>query len=209
MTETTMWRTLIRVQEVGYYDIFVVIPSWQPDTVVAIPLDQLPEGLQSLEKGDRLFAKVNTGALDRHSLRFEDFEMADREDGIMTARELRELNDKLLKWLRYENVSPNSCQWIIRDLQGNFAGELFDDCFIHKSVRIAYCFGILRPKLRENGVVAVKFKRFENEDMCTLWVRNNYSGGYIGESALAVEVACTPEIAFAKATMQLIEEKGI
>ena len=73
-----MWRTLIRVQEVGYYDIFVVIPSWQPDTMVAIPIDQLPKSLGELKRGDRLFAKVNTGAIDRESLRFEDFEMADK-----------------------------------------------------------------------------------------------------------------------------------
>ena len=120
-----------------------------------------------------------------------------------------ELNRLLLEWAGYENVSPNSCQWTLRDQQGEIMEELFDDCFVDKGVGIAYCLDILWPLLAERfGIVKHSMRQYTEQGelyfACSLY---QYSLGFYVEKAY--QAADTPEIAFCKAAVQLIEEKGI
>lgn len=72
-----MWRTLIRVMTVnGYKDeVGVVIPGWNSNLTVQIPMHRIPLELRKqLTKDFRCFAKVNIGAEDWKDLKFEDWE---------------------------------------------------------------------------------------------------------------------------------------
>ncbi len=77
------YRTLVRIEEIDKERgiVFAVIPAWNPDQVVRIPLKLIPESLLSTEPIIRLFADVNIGAQGDEDLYFENFTIAEKPRG--------------------------------------------------------------------------------------------------------------------------------
>ena len=78
------WRTLIRIEDVDLEKLiaYVVIPGWNPNKVVRLPLIMFPEAQrEKVIPNARFFAKVNTGALHHEELYFEEFEVAEKPQG--------------------------------------------------------------------------------------------------------------------------------
>lgn len=83
-------RVLLRVTHVGIAShetvINVIIPSWNPQQTVRIPISRIPEALHGkLKPGVRLFAHVNIGAEKQKDLSFNQFSLApppEPDDGL-------------------------------------------------------------------------------------------------------------------------------
>lgn len=77
------WRTLIRFEGIDKKEgiAFAIIPAWNPDLVVRIPLKLIPKELILNEPVFRLFAYVNIGAKYDEDLYFEKFEIANKPRG--------------------------------------------------------------------------------------------------------------------------------
>lgn len=78
---TRPYRVLLRVRAIegkeGAKVVEVVVPSWDPEQVVRIPVTLLPEDIASRVIADmRLFAEVNIGAQRAEELHFSNFEIA-------------------------------------------------------------------------------------------------------------------------------------
>lgn len=71
-----MWRTLVRVTEVGSDGFKVEVPAWGADQV-GISFEEVPYDLYELvNKGQEYFyAKVNIGANRSGDLRFDEWEI--------------------------------------------------------------------------------------------------------------------------------------
>lgn len=77
------WRTLIRFEGIDKNEgiAFAIIPAWNPDLVVRIPLKLIPEELLINDPIFRLTAHVNIGAKCHEDLYFENFDIADKPRG--------------------------------------------------------------------------------------------------------------------------------
>ena len=75
-----VWRTLVRVEEVTdstYRYVYVVVPGWEPNEVIGLPLVDIPEPLRPVVRPEaRLYAKVNLGAETYEDLFFDEWEHA-------------------------------------------------------------------------------------------------------------------------------------
>lgn len=75
-----VWRTLVRVEDVSRDRntfAFVVLPAWDNERVVRIPLSDIPEPIRSGVKADlRLYAWVNLGAETNEELFFDRWEVS-------------------------------------------------------------------------------------------------------------------------------------
>ena len=74
------WRTLVRVENIRTErtdrTIELVVPGWNPNQIVARPLELVPEDVRpNLERGSRLFARVNIDALESDELYFFGWEV--------------------------------------------------------------------------------------------------------------------------------------
>jgi len=75
------WRALVRVEDILKTDqgsdfAYVVVPAWNSNEVVKLPLNLIPpEILKNLSGGSRLHAKVNLGAAGNEELFFEEWEL--------------------------------------------------------------------------------------------------------------------------------------
>ena len=80
--ERKAWRTLVRFEEIDKNEeiAFAIIPAWNPDEVVRIPLKLIPNALV-IKPIFRLFADVNIGAKNGEDLYFKNFEIADKPRG--------------------------------------------------------------------------------------------------------------------------------
>jgi CheY-like chemotaxis protein len=76
------WRTLVRIEEVDseISRVYVVIPGWNPNEIVSLPLVMFPK-VKEVVPGTRFFAKVNTGADQQEELYFTDFEIIEKPRG--------------------------------------------------------------------------------------------------------------------------------
>lgn len=74
------WRTLVRIEEVDSSRVYVVIPGWNPNEIVSLPLVMFPK-VKEVVPGTRFFAKVNTGADQQEELYFTDFEIIEKPRG--------------------------------------------------------------------------------------------------------------------------------
>jgi hypothetical protein len=71
-----VWRTLIRVDDIGDNHLYLIIPSWNSNETIKIPIKDLPVDIQSKAKADvRMHAKVNVGATLSNDLFFLDWEI--------------------------------------------------------------------------------------------------------------------------------------
>jgi FixJ family two-component response regulator len=74
------WRTLLRVEgltKVGNKIMAdIIIPSWNPNEGVRVPIELFGRLRNKVAAGRRFFAKVNTGAVNSADLYFKDFELA-------------------------------------------------------------------------------------------------------------------------------------
>lgn len=69
------WRTLVRVEDASEGMVYVILPSWNANEVVALPLRDLPTDLRPLAtEGRRFHTKVNLGAETQSELFFFDWE---------------------------------------------------------------------------------------------------------------------------------------
>jgi CheY-like chemotaxis protein len=78
------WRTLVRIEEVDseISRVYVVIPGWNPNEIVSLPLVMFPKvQRKKVVPGTRFFAKVNTGADQQEELYFTDFEIIEKPRG--------------------------------------------------------------------------------------------------------------------------------
>ena len=77
------WRTLIRIERIDKKReiAFAIIPAWNPDEFVRIPLKLIPGKLLIDKPIFRLIAHVNIGAKNHEDLYFENFELADKPRG--------------------------------------------------------------------------------------------------------------------------------
>jgi len=75
------WRTLVRVEDIRKADqgsdfVYVVVPAWNSNEVVKLPIMLIPPGIiKKLGAGSRLHAKVNLGASGNEELFFEEWEL--------------------------------------------------------------------------------------------------------------------------------------
>ncbi len=82
------WRTIIQIEEVDWKTNTVValVPGWNPDVKVRLPLDLIDRQLHGrVESGRHFFARINIGAEREEDLFFGDFELApevDPNDGL-------------------------------------------------------------------------------------------------------------------------------
>ena len=120
----------------------------------------------------------------------------------MNERELRKLNLRLLGWAGYERPHAQAGYW--RYVPDGI--PLTRYAFTNKDTGMSNCFNVLWPKLQEQGVDAVRFKVLDGQQLCSLWGRNDFSGSFVIVARVGGD---SPEIAFCKAAVQLIEEKGI
>jgi hypothetical protein len=78
MASRRPWRTLVRVEDVSddrtpY--VYIVVPSWNPDEVVRLPLNDIPEAVRPSVRPDaRLYARINLGAETYEDLFFQAWE---------------------------------------------------------------------------------------------------------------------------------------
>jgi hypothetical protein len=74
------WRTLIRVEDVSEDRtpyVYVVVPSWNPNEVIRLPLNDIPNPVRVAVKPDaRIYAYVNLGAETYEELFFQQWEGA-------------------------------------------------------------------------------------------------------------------------------------
>jgi CheY-like chemotaxis protein len=78
------WRTLVRIEEIDLQilRVYVVIPGWDPNEVVSLPLLMFSESQRKeLVPKARFFAKVNTGADHQEELYLTDFEIIEKPRG--------------------------------------------------------------------------------------------------------------------------------
>jgi len=78
------WRTLIRIEKVDSERAmaYIVIPGWNPNEIVSLPLVMFPEvQRKEVVAGARFFVKVNTGADHQDELYFSDFELIEKPRG--------------------------------------------------------------------------------------------------------------------------------
>ncbi|MGB0683781.1 MAG: hypothetical protein ACPGOV_13795 [Magnetovibrionaceae bacterium] len=83
--ERRLFRTFVRVLEVGENHVTFSIPDWNPDAQVRVPKDVLGQLKNSVTRGSFLIAKVNLGAKESADIFFKDFELAPElnpEDGL-------------------------------------------------------------------------------------------------------------------------------
>lgn len=72
------WRALVRVERIEEERslVHVVIPAWDPDTVIRYPMEFLPEAMRNrLNVQLRFHAQINLGAETRDELYFKDWEV--------------------------------------------------------------------------------------------------------------------------------------
>lgn len=77
-------KALIRIEEIDqdHSLAFIVVPSWNPNLKVRLPLDILTNKInQTLEEGMRLFAEINIGASRHEELYFENLRLAEEPTG--------------------------------------------------------------------------------------------------------------------------------
>ena len=77
-------KALIRIEEIDQDNSlsFIVVPSWDPNLKVRLPLDILTNKInQTLEEGMRLFAEINIGASNHEELYFENIRLAEEPSG--------------------------------------------------------------------------------------------------------------------------------
>lgn len=82
MKKNKFYRTLIRVEKVSKSKgiVKVVVPAWNSDIKIEIPLSLIPEKL--IEKPIfRLIAYVNLNAKDSKDLKFKNWEKAEKLKG--------------------------------------------------------------------------------------------------------------------------------
>jgi hypothetical protein len=76
-----VWRTLVRVEDVSpdrNMRAYVVLPAWDNERVVRIPVTDIPEAVRPAVKPDaRLYAWVNLGAETNEELFFDRWEVAE------------------------------------------------------------------------------------------------------------------------------------
>jgi hypothetical protein len=70
-------RALLRIEDTDSSFAYVIVPSWDPDTGLKLPLTLFPEHLGHIKPGLRFFAIVNIGALKNEDLFFDGFEIAE------------------------------------------------------------------------------------------------------------------------------------
>ena len=77
------YRTLIRIEEIDKNKkiAFAVIPAWNPNLVVSIPLRLIPANLIRGKPIIRLFADINIAAKKYEDLFFENFTIAEKPKG--------------------------------------------------------------------------------------------------------------------------------
>jgi hypothetical protein len=77
------WRTLVRFEGIDKKEgiAFAIIPAWDTDLVVRIPLKLIPGKLLIDKLIFRLIAHVNIGAKNHEDLYFENFDIADKPRG--------------------------------------------------------------------------------------------------------------------------------
>lgn len=81
-------RNLVRVVDVSEESnekvVDVIIPGWNPNRVVQLPLSLICEWISNFEPeiGTRLIANVNSGAENPEDLYFTDFEVAPKPEEI-------------------------------------------------------------------------------------------------------------------------------
>jgi hypothetical protein len=73
-----VWRTMVRVEDVtddtSRY-VYLVVPGWEPNDVIGVPLADFPENVQPAVVPDaRLYARVNLGAESYEDLFFDAWE---------------------------------------------------------------------------------------------------------------------------------------
>jgi CheY-like chemotaxis protein len=69
------WRTLIRIDDIKAKNLYIIIPGWNSQQVIALNMNNLPIGLQKKVKPDmRCFAKVNIGNDNPNELFIKDWE---------------------------------------------------------------------------------------------------------------------------------------
>jgi len=70
-------RVLLRIEDTDSSFAYVIVPSWDPDTGLKLPLTLFPAHLGHIDPGMRFFAIVNIGALKNEDLFFDGFEIAE------------------------------------------------------------------------------------------------------------------------------------
>ncbi len=70
-------RVLLRIDDIDSSFVFIIMPSWDSNTGLKLPLSIFPEHLGEIKLGMRLFAEVNIGASKNEDLYFDRFEIAE------------------------------------------------------------------------------------------------------------------------------------
>ena len=77
LAERRMWRTAVQIEKRNDSLVDVLIPGWNPNTKVTLPVEYIEPGLRDLAVPGRVFfALVNIGAARSEDLVFGDFELA-------------------------------------------------------------------------------------------------------------------------------------
>ena len=80
MKERKPQRVLLRIEDVDVSFVYVIVPSWDPNTGLKLPRSIFPAHFGRIEPGMRLFAEVNIGASNNEDLYFDRFEIAGEPD---------------------------------------------------------------------------------------------------------------------------------
>jgi hypothetical protein len=74
--ERKSWRTLIRIDDLNEHNVFVIIPSWNSQEVIALNGNCIPDDIRkNLLPDMRLFARVNIGTENSNELYIKNWEL--------------------------------------------------------------------------------------------------------------------------------------
>lgn len=75
-------KALLRVDDLDEEKnlVYVVIPAWNPETVVKLPMNIVDIPKKNIEPNIRLYARINIGAKSPEDLYFENFKIAEEPD---------------------------------------------------------------------------------------------------------------------------------
>jgi hypothetical protein len=74
--EEKFWRTLLRVNHITDDYVFFIIPGWDSERDVPVPLSSISNEVRAiLKNGVRLHAKANIGVEDVRDIVIKDYEL--------------------------------------------------------------------------------------------------------------------------------------